>query len=155
MEYGLPPTGGWGMGVDRMAMFLSNKWNIKEVLLFPAMKPTDEQAIRSKAVSKAQKNAESNGSISMTSSTNFGPAIMLTDLGILGDVNIASHEGLMKIQEILNGRSFLYDSPSRDDAVLHSALSKLPFQALRTVPAVLSYFGAISQFSETVRASWH
>lgn len=39
MEYGLPPTGGWGAGVDRLAMFLSNKWNIKEVLLFPAMKP--------------------------------------------------------------------------------------------------------------------
>jgi lysyl-tRNA synthetase class 2 len=31
MEYGLPPTGGWGCGVDRLAMFLSNKWNIKEV----------------------------------------------------------------------------------------------------------------------------
>jgi len=44
MEYGLPPTGGWGVGVDRLTMFLSNKWNIKEVLLFPAMKPTDEQA---------------------------------------------------------------------------------------------------------------
>ncbi len=44
MEYALPPTGGWGCGVDRLAMFLSNKWNIKEVLLFPAMKPTDEQA---------------------------------------------------------------------------------------------------------------
>ncbi len=43
MEYGLPPTGGWGVGVDRLTMFLSNKWNIKEVLLFPAMKPTDEQ----------------------------------------------------------------------------------------------------------------
>jgi len=44
LEHGLPPTGGWGMGIDRMAMFLSNKWNIKEVLLFPAMKPTDELA---------------------------------------------------------------------------------------------------------------
>uniref|UniRef100_K3X9C3 Lysine--tRNA ligase n=1 Tax=Globisporangium ultimum (strain ATCC 200006 / CBS 805.95 / DAOM BR144) TaxID=431595 RepID=K3X9C3_GLOUD len=42
MEYGLPPTGGWGCGIDRMTMFLSNKFNIKEVLLFPAMKP-DEQ----------------------------------------------------------------------------------------------------------------
>jgi len=39
LEYGLPPTGGWGMGIDRVAMFLSNKNNIKEVLLFPAMKP--------------------------------------------------------------------------------------------------------------------
>lgn len=43
MEYGLAPTGGWGMGIDRMCMFLTNKWNIKEVLLFPAMRPTEEQ----------------------------------------------------------------------------------------------------------------
>lgn len=43
LEHGLPPTGGWGLGVDRLTMFLSNKNNIKEVLLFPAMKPTDAQ----------------------------------------------------------------------------------------------------------------
>jgi lysyl-tRNA synthetase class 2 len=52
MEYGLPPTGGWGCGVDRLAMFLSNKWNIKEVLLFPAMKPTQEQAERMGSLKK-------------------------------------------------------------------------------------------------------
>ena len=39
LEYGLPPTGGWGMGIDRMAMLLTDTNNIKEVLLFPAMKP--------------------------------------------------------------------------------------------------------------------
>ena len=43
LEHGLPPTGGWGLGIDRLTMFLSNKNNIKEVLLFPAMKPTDDQ----------------------------------------------------------------------------------------------------------------
>ena len=37
LEYGLPPTGGWGMGIDRMCMFLTDSNNIKEVLLFPAM----------------------------------------------------------------------------------------------------------------------
>jgi lysyl-tRNA synthetase class 2 len=42
LEHALPPTGGWGMGIDRMTMFLSNKNNIKEVLLFPAMKPEGE-----------------------------------------------------------------------------------------------------------------
>ena len=39
LEYGLPPTGGWGLGIDRLTMFLTNTDNIKEVLLFPAMKP--------------------------------------------------------------------------------------------------------------------
>jgi lysyl-tRNA synthetase class 2 len=42
LEHGLPPTGGFGLGVDRLTMFLSNKNNIKEVLLFPAMKPLDK-----------------------------------------------------------------------------------------------------------------
>lgn len=44
LEYGLPPTAGWGMGIDRVAMFLTDSNNIKEVLFFPAMKPHREQA---------------------------------------------------------------------------------------------------------------
>ena len=39
LEYGLPPTGGWGLGIDRLTMFLTDSNNIKEVLLYPAMKP--------------------------------------------------------------------------------------------------------------------
>lgn len=42
LEYGLPPTGGWGMGIDRLTMFLTDNNNIKEVLFFPAMKPDDQ-----------------------------------------------------------------------------------------------------------------
>ena len=39
LEYGLPPTAGWGLGIDRLTMLLTDKHNIQEVLLFPAMKP--------------------------------------------------------------------------------------------------------------------
>jgi len=42
LEYGLPPTGGFGMGIDRICMVLNNVVNIKEVLLFPAMKPLEQ-----------------------------------------------------------------------------------------------------------------
>jgi lysyl-tRNA synthetase class 2 len=62
LEHGLPPTGGFGLGIDRLTMFLTNKNNIKEVLLFPAMKPTDQDlAIIASA------NATSGGSTTSTS----------------------------------------------------------------------------------------
>jgi lysyl-tRNA synthetase class 2 len=43
LEYGLPPTAGWGLGIDRLTMFLTDNNNIKEVLLFPAMKPVKNE----------------------------------------------------------------------------------------------------------------
>jgi lysyl-tRNA synthetase class 2 len=38
MRYGMPPNGGFGMGVDRLTMVLTNKHSIREVLLFPALR---------------------------------------------------------------------------------------------------------------------
>lgn len=41
MEYGMPPISGWGMGVDRLIQLLTNKDNIKDVVLFPLMRPKE------------------------------------------------------------------------------------------------------------------
>lgn len=42
LEHALPPTAGWGMGIDRLVMLLTDNMNIQEVLLFPAMKPVKD-----------------------------------------------------------------------------------------------------------------
>ena len=43
LEYGMPPTSGMGMGIDRLVMFLTNNISIQEVLFFPQMKPEKKQ----------------------------------------------------------------------------------------------------------------
>mmetsp|Transcript_23511 Transcript_23511/g.21386 ORF Transcript_23511/g.21386 Transcript_23511/m.21386 type:complete len:659 (+) Transcript_23511:24-2000(+) len=136
MEYGLPPTGGWGVGIDRLTMFLSNKWNIKEVLLFPAMRPTDEQADRLGTKKPVVNN---------TAVTKSQPVAV--------DHSISNE--LSKLNGDLSSSPYLTGSfPTKTDSETFTKISKYGISQIKSFPRVYSWYLSISAFSNQVRESW-
>lgn len=143
LEHALPPTGGFGLGVDRLTMFLSNKNNIKEVLLFPAMKPTDEQ------MTLVAKNAPKKDA------TNTNMHVVKTDMTEFEGVDMTTEEALKKLDTALAGRAFLQGTaPSKDDAELYDKVLAGDAATIATFSNVAAWTKLLSMFTPETRATW-
>jgi len=153
LEHGLPPTGGFGLGIDRLTMFLSNKSNIKEVLLFPAMKPTDDQlAMIASATSGTPNEA---GAAARSTNSSSSSIINVPGVGTYEGTNMAGADGLTKLDAALKGKTFMKgDSPTKDDAALFEVMAKVPASLLKPYSNVQGWMMACKIFTPTVRAAW-
>jgi lysyl-tRNA synthetase class 2 len=151
LEHGLPPTGGFGLGVDRLTMFLSNKNNIKEVLLFPAMKPTDAEL---QMVSQNKpKNTEA--PVAAPVVVVAGSGVTAKGVGKFDGVNVGSDDGMAKLNKALKDMTFLAGgAPSKADTDMLAVVQKVPASFVAKYPNVNGWVQVCSLFTASARSSW-
>jgi len=141
MEHGLPPTAGWGLGVDRICMLLTNNpHNIQEVILFPAMKPKDGEhhveALKESAPAQAETQVKSSGT---------GPARTFQV------EKMAEVDAYLADCQFLSGKEL----PGAQDYDMLKAMTEKGFVPNSDkLPNAFGWFWHMSQYSEPAKDLW-
>jgi len=154
LEYGLPPTGGWGIGIDRLTMFLSDKNNIKEVLLFPAMKPNENSGAgvdAGRRLAASMRRAEAKGFAAKEAAAGAAPG---APAGAAPPA--APRAAPSPLEKELEGKPFIGgNAPSKRDAAEYAKVEAAGGVAtLAPGSSARRWADTVALFAPGVRASW-
>ena len=99
LEYGMPPTSGMGIGMDRLVMFLTNNISIQEVLFFPQMKPEKKQLVLNENEKIIFEILQNNKTMQLS---NLKTQTELSNKGWDKAIKSLTKQGLAKVSKIDN-----------------------------------------------------
>jgi len=155
LEYALPPTGGWGIGVDRLTMFLSDRNNIKEVLLFPAMRP-DETDEKTMAVYTAAKQLAASARAEERKA-HGGAGSIAAGAPVAAVAALPAPLRALDAKLALTGTHFVAGTrPGKEDgeAFKEVAAAVAAGTSLAVAPSLRRWYELVSLFTPEVRATW-
>ncbi|MEN9407281.1 MAG: Lysyl-tRNA synthetase class [Candidatus Parcubacteria bacterium] len=130
MEHGMPPLGGIGIGIDRLTMFFTNKWAIKEVVLFPTL--------------KVEKPSRAENSVTILKK----PEIFSIDTGVT-----KAFPGISVGFAVIKGVHIekVHDALEAEKASFLEEMGELTTEQINTFPEILSY----RKLYKAMGVDWH